>query len=70
MEEWNIRTLTCQMRGKFLKFTIIKRMQRSFHIEEGTKVSDSTSFPGSVSKVRGIEMIALRQKRYSSRFTC
>lgn len=46
--------LTCQTRGKLLKFTIIKRMHKNFHIEEGTKVSASTSFPGSVSKVSGI----------------
>ena len=29
-------------------------MHKNFHIEEGTKVSASTSFPGSVSKVSGI----------------
>lgn len=46
--------LTCQIKGKFLKFTIIKRMHKNFHIEEGTKVSASTSFPGSVSKLSGI----------------
>ena len=45
------------MRGKFLKFTMIKTIQRSFHIEDGTKVSERTSFAGSESRERGIVMV-------------
>ena len=37
-------------------------MHKNFHIEEGTKVSASTSFPGSVSKVSGILFPVARRK--------
>lgn len=46
--------LTCQTRGKFLKFTRMRTMQRSFQTEEETKVSERTSFPGRVSSESGI----------------
>jgi len=42
-----------------LKLTKIRMMQISFHIEEGTKLSERTSFPGRVSKERGIVMVKL-----------
>lgn len=43
------QALTCQTRGRFLKFARMRTIQRSFQIEEETKVSESTSFPGRVS---------------------
>ena len=48
------QALTCQTRGKFFKFARMSTIQRSFQIEEETKVSDSTSFPGRVSIESGI----------------
>lgn len=48
------QALTCQTRGKFLKFKRMRMIQRSFQIEEETKVSESTSFPGRVSSESGI----------------
>ena len=48
------QALTCQTSGKVLMFTRIRKIQRSFQIEEETKVSESTSFPGRVSSESGI----------------
>ena len=46
--------LTCQTNGKFLRFARMRTIQRSFQIDEETKVSESTSFPGRVSRESGI----------------
>lgn len=61
------QALTCQTRGKFLKFARMRMIQRSFQIEEETKVSESTSFPGRVSSESGIAVwldIQLQQNTY------
>ena len=46
--------LTCQTNGKFLRFARMRTIQRSFQIDEETKVSERTSFPGRVSRESGI----------------
>ncbi len=51
------QALTCQTKGKFLRFARMRTIQRSFQIDGETKVSESTSFPGRVSSESAIAVL-------------
>ena len=63
----NKLALTCQIRGKFLKFARMSTIQRSFQTEEETKVSESASLPGRVSSESGIAVRWIQLQRKTRR---